>query len=75
MSEEEEVEGRVKQLARWKGMAERERERDRCMMGKKAWEENKVKQDLKKRSRSNTFESGVCDSNLQKSVNFLTGKS
>lgn len=41
VSEEEEVEGRVKQLARWKGIAERER--DRCMMGKKMWEENKVK--------------------------------
>lgn len=41
VSEEEEVEGRVKQLARWKRMAERER--DRCTMGKKVWEENKVK--------------------------------
>lgn len=43
VSEEEEVEGRVKQLARWKGIAERER--DRCVMGKKVWEENKVKWD------------------------------
>lgn len=40
VSGEEEVEGRGKQLARWKGIAEIERER--CMMGKKVWEENKV---------------------------------
>lgn len=36
------VEGRVKQLARWKGVST---DRDRCMMGKEVREENKMKWD------------------------------
>lgn len=72
VSEEEEVEGRVKQLARWKGIAEGERE---MHDGKEDVGGKQSEMGLKeKRSRRDTFESGECDSNPLKSVNLLTEK-